>query len=146
MAPGWTKHLSFEPLEDILGCFGQRGGPGTAKTSCPCSSASRAVISDPDLRAASTTSTPADKPEMIRLRLESVLPSVAFRWPDRYHGLSRRYGPAVPSLRAVRQSIPPATAQWSRLRVRPDAPRRQRAGEPRHDYSPRSRDRWPFPA
>ena len=29
MAPGWTKHLSFEPLEDILGCFGQRGAlPG----------------------------------------------------------------------------------------------------------------------
>ena len=25
MRRGWTKHLSFEPFEDLLGCFGQRG-------------------------------------------------------------------------------------------------------------------------
>src|SRR5262249_44995033 len=37
-------------------------------TSRPCSSAKRAVISDPDRLAASTTTTPAHSPEMRRLR------------------------------------------------------------------------------
>lgn len=43
--------------------------PGIANTSRPCSVASLAVISEPDARAASTTSVPCDRPEMMRLRL-----------------------------------------------------------------------------
>ena len=42
--------------------------PGMAYTSRPCSAASRAVISEPLARLASTTSTPSDRPLMIRLR------------------------------------------------------------------------------
>ena len=42
--------------------------PGIANTSRPCSAAWRAVISEPDCAAASTTSTPAARPLMIRLR------------------------------------------------------------------------------
>ena len=40
---------------------GSSGEPGTANTSRPCSSAMRAVISEPERRAASTTTTPSDK-------------------------------------------------------------------------------------
>ena len=47
---------------------GSSGDPGTAKTSLPCSSAKRAVISEPDLRAASTTTTPSASPDTMRLR------------------------------------------------------------------------------
>ena len=47
---------------------GSRGEPGTAKTSRPCSSASRAVIREPERFAASTTTIPAASPEMSRLR------------------------------------------------------------------------------
>ena len=47
---------------------GSSGEPGTAKTSRPCSSAKRAVISEPERAAASTTTTPSAIPEMIRLR------------------------------------------------------------------------------
>ena len=39
-----------------------------ANTSLPCSTASRAVISEPDCRAASTTSVARDRPEISRLR------------------------------------------------------------------------------
>ena len=42
--------------------------PGTANTSRPCSAAMRAVISDPERRAASTTTTPSEVPEISRLR------------------------------------------------------------------------------
>ena len=42
--------------------------PGTANTSRPCSSACCAVISEPLVRAASTTSVPSDSPLMMRLR------------------------------------------------------------------------------
>ena len=47
---------------------GSIGEPGTANTSRPCSSAKRAVISEPERCAASTMTTPSDRPEMIRLR------------------------------------------------------------------------------
>lgn len=47
---------------------GSRGEPGTANTSRPCSRARRDVISDPDFRAASTTSTPWESPEIRRFR------------------------------------------------------------------------------
>jgi len=40
---------------------GSRGEPGTAKTSRPCSPASRAVIREPDRRAASTMMTPIER-------------------------------------------------------------------------------------
>jgi hypothetical protein len=42
--------------------------PGTAKTSRPCSSASRAVMSEPESSEASTTTTPRLSPLMMRLR------------------------------------------------------------------------------
>src|SRR5258706_179644 len=42
--------------------------PGIAKTSRPCVPASRAVISEPLWRAASTTSVPSDRPLMSLLR------------------------------------------------------------------------------
>ena len=42
--------------------------PGTANTSLPCSSASSAVISEPDFMGASATTTPRLRPLMIRLR------------------------------------------------------------------------------
>ena len=42
--------------------------PGTAITSRPASAASRAVISEPDLGAASTTTVPQRSPAMMRLR------------------------------------------------------------------------------
>src|SRR5436305_2582413 len=52
---------------------GSSGEPGTAKTSRPCSSAKRAVISEPDFAAASTTTMPSAIPvaprEMAGLRL-----------------------------------------------------------------------------
>jgi hypothetical protein len=42
--------------------------PGIANTSRPASDASRAVISEPERSAASTTSVPSDRPAMMRLR------------------------------------------------------------------------------
>ncbi|MCY1457875.1 hypothetical protein D9M71_752030 [compost metagenome] len=42
--------------------------PGMAYTSRPCSAASRAVINEPLAMLASTTSTPRDRPLMMRLR------------------------------------------------------------------------------
>jgi len=53
---------------------GSRGLPGTAKTSRPCSPAKRAVISEPDRSAASTTTTPIEMPEIRRLRRGKSLP------------------------------------------------------------------------
>src|SRR3569833_1318772 len=50
------------------------GEPGTAITSRPASPASRAVISEPDLGAASTTTVPAAIPAMLRLRVGKWLP------------------------------------------------------------------------
>src|SRR4051812_50064902 len=47
---------------------GSSGEPGTANTSRPCSFAIRAVISEPERRAASTMTTPTDRPEINRLR------------------------------------------------------------------------------
>jgi hypothetical protein len=47
---------------------GSSGEPGTAITSLPASAASLAVISEPDLGAASTTTVPTLIPAMIRLR------------------------------------------------------------------------------
>jgi hypothetical protein len=47
---------------------GSSGLPGTAITSRPISAASRAVIKEPDLGAASTTTVPRLTPAMIRLR------------------------------------------------------------------------------
>ena len=47
---------------------GSSGEPGTAITSRPASAAMRAVMSDPDLSAPSTTTVPAHSPAMIRLR------------------------------------------------------------------------------
>src|SRR5262245_42034357 len=52
---------------------GSSGLPGTAKTSRPCSPASRAVISDPERSAASTTTTPSEIPDISRLRPGKVL-------------------------------------------------------------------------
>ena len=53
--------------------------PGTAKTTRPCSAASRAVISEPLRRAASTTSTPSASPEMMRFRVGKLPPSTVVR-------------------------------------------------------------------
>jgi hypothetical protein len=47
---------------------GSSGEPGTANTSRPCSPASRAVINEPERRAASTITTPAGRPDIRRLR------------------------------------------------------------------------------
>ena len=47
---------------------GFSGEPGTANTSRPCARACRAVISEPLPAAASTTTTPRARPEMMRLR------------------------------------------------------------------------------
>ena len=47
---------------------GSSGEPGTAKTSRPCSAAKRAVMSEPERRAASTTTIPSERPETSRLR------------------------------------------------------------------------------
>ena len=49
--------------------------PGMANTSRPCSLARRAVISDPDAGAASTTSVPCARPEIMRLRLGKLAAS-----------------------------------------------------------------------
>ncbi len=46
--------------------------PGSANTSRPYSAAWRAVISEPDCSAASTTSVPRDRPAMMRLRMREV--------------------------------------------------------------------------
>jgi len=46
---------------------GSSGLPGTANTSRPCSPANRAVISEPDRSAASTTTTPSEIPEFRQL-------------------------------------------------------------------------------
>ena len=57
-------------LEQMIGAFRARieRVAWDANTSRPCSPAMRAVISVPERRAASTTTTPIDKPEMMRLR------------------------------------------------------------------------------
>jgi hypothetical protein len=47
---------------------GSSGEPGTAMTSRPASAARRAVMSEPDFGAASTTTVPPVRPAMIRLR------------------------------------------------------------------------------
>ena len=47
---------------------GSSGEPGTANTSRPISWAMRAVIRLPERGAASTTTTPSDRPAMMRLR------------------------------------------------------------------------------
>ena len=47
---------------------GSRGEPGMANTSRLCSRASRDVINESDLSAASTTSTPWERPEISRFR------------------------------------------------------------------------------
>ncbi|MNE66012.1 hypothetical protein D3C80_1615400 [compost metagenome] len=47
--------------------------PGMAYTSRPCSPARRAVINEPLATLASTTSTPSDKPLMMRLRRGKLL-------------------------------------------------------------------------
>src|SRR5579859_6825747 len=49
--------------------------PGMAKTSRPCFNAKPAVINAPLRSGASTTSTPMERPEMIRLRAGKLLPS-----------------------------------------------------------------------
>ena len=53
---------------------GSSGEPGTAKTSRPCSPAKRAVMSEPERRAASTTTVPSARPETMRLRLGKSRP------------------------------------------------------------------------
>jgi len=47
---------------------GSSGEPGTANTSRPCSSARRAVMSEPERLAASTMTMPNESPEINRLR------------------------------------------------------------------------------
>ena len=49
--------------------LGSSGEPGTAMTSLFCSNAVRAEISDPERSAASITTTPSDRPVIMRLRL-----------------------------------------------------------------------------
>ena len=58
---------------------GSSGEPGTANTSRPCSSAKRAVISEPDLAPASTTTTPSARPAMMRLRRGKSSPAARRR-------------------------------------------------------------------
>src|SRR5262249_2301919 len=48
--------------------------PGTANTSRPCSPAKRAVISEPERSAASTTTTPSEIPEITRLQRGKSFP------------------------------------------------------------------------
>src|SRR5262249_2234676 len=48
--------------------------PGTANTSRPCSPAKRAVISEPERSAASTTTTPSEIPEIRRLQRGKSFP------------------------------------------------------------------------
>ena len=57
-------------LEQAVGAFRARieRRAGTANTSRPCSPASRAVMSEPERRAASTMTTPSASPEISRLR------------------------------------------------------------------------------
>ena len=75
---------------------GSSGEPGTAKTSRPCSPASRAVISDPERRAASTITTPSESPEIRRLRRG-----------NRERAAPRRTAsPKLPRPRSIRRSRP----------------------------------------
>ena len=58
----WTK-VAPSRISELQPCArGSSGEPGTAITSRPASAASRAVISEPDRGAASTTTVPSDKP------------------------------------------------------------------------------------
>ena len=64
----WTS-VAPSRISPLQPCArGSSGAPGTAITSRPASVASRAVISEPDLGAASTTTVPSASPAMIRLR------------------------------------------------------------------------------
>ena len=65
LAPSLIRR--FDPTLDVLVKL-----PGTASTSRPCSSAKRAVIRAPLRTPASTTTTPRDRPESIRLRCGKV--------------------------------------------------------------------------
>ena len=122
--------------------------PGTAKTSRPKSVARRAVISEPERRDASTTTTPEERPAMIRLRIgkfcgrgsvpggysesEQVLGGQALLQPARARADSRRRG----RTRARRSSRPGP-------RARPRAPRhRRRARSPRRPPSPAAESSW----
>jgi hypothetical protein len=55
--------MSVHPSDDA-----RSTSPGIANTAIPYSAALTAVISAPPVRAASTTTTAADKPAMMRLR------------------------------------------------------------------------------
>ena len=89
---------------------GSSGEPGTANTSRPCSAASRAVISEPERSSASTTTTPRDRPEMMRLRRGK---SRACACAPR--GFPRRCSPARRCCRRARR----ARADRCRRRRRP---------------------------
>ena len=84
--------------------------PGIAKTSRPASAASRAVISEPDCTAASTTSVPRARPAMIRLRIGKFAPAPAFR--------SRTRSPAGRHRRSSARAIGAASDSRCRDRCR----------------------------
>ena len=77
-----SSKISSTPSTSLAPCLRRRcvpvlrmlrATPGTAKTSRPCSRAKRAVISDPLLSAASTTTTPSARPLIMRF-LDGKLP------------------------------------------------------------------------
>ena len=99
---------------------GSSGEPGTANTSRPCSAAIRAVISDPERCAASTTTTPSAAPEISRLR----------------RGKSRARGTCPSGISEI--AAPPARgSQPAGLHARAD-----RSGHARRPAPPRCRCRW----
>jgi len=80
---------------------GSSGDPGTANTSRPCSSAKRAVISEPERAAASTTTTPSAIPEIIRLRRGKC--RACGSSPAATRRRSRRHSPARRANRVFRR-------------------------------------------
>ena len=121
---------------------GSSGEPGTAKTSRPCSSAIRAVISEPERCAASTMTTPSASPEISRLRRGKV---AGARLPAERHFRDRRAGleqciqagrvlGRIDAIVAAGQHRDGAARRARAMRRRVDAARK-----PRHDDEIRPR-------
>ena len=110
--------------------------PGTANTSRPKSAASRAVMSEPERRDASTTTTPAESPAMMRLRIgkfcgRGSVPggySESRRRSEAMRSFSRRVLARVLHVDAAPEDRDGSSGA---CRARPRAPRRPRRGQNR---------------
>ena len=109
-------------------------GPGTAKTSRFCSIAWWAVTSEPLRGAASTTTTPRQRPEMIRLRCGNSSGERPLTHRHLGHDAPRRRRPPRPARRAREDRSP--TGRWPGRRSSGRRPSRPRGAPRRRSPGP----------